>query len=149
MSKRARIEKARQTFLTLKSVWRSTALDRKNKIQIFNSNVKSVSAATRIRDRLGQCVTKTTSIRLQRHFHQLTAAFVGWLNTQDQMANSNDQRSRTEISGNESTNQEPIVQQICRRKWRWIEHTLRKPSSDITRQTIAHVEPEWEAANWL
>ena len=48
----------------------------------------------------------------------------------------------------EQTNQEPIAQRICRRKWRWIEHTLRKSSSDITRQTIARVGPEWEAVRW-
>ena len=49
----------------------------------------------------------------------------------------------------EQTNQEPITQQICRRKWRWIGHTLRKPSSDITLQAKAQVEPEWEAvASW-
>ncbi|CAH8873213.1 unnamed protein product [Trichobilharzia szidati] len=39
---KARIGKARQAFTTLKSVWRSTALSIKNKIRIFNSNVKSV-----------------------------------------------------------------------------------------------------------
>ncbi|CAH8865513.1 unnamed protein product [Trichobilharzia szidati] len=37
---KARIGKARQAFTTLKSVWRSTTLSIKNKIRIFNSNVK-------------------------------------------------------------------------------------------------------------
>nr|CAH8819931.1 unnamed protein product [Trichobilharzia regenti] len=57
-------------------------------------------------------------------------------------------RSATGISGSESTQQEPIVKQICRKKWRWIGHTLRKPASDITRQAIARVEPGREAASW-
>ncbi|VDQ03900.1 unnamed protein product [Trichobilharzia regenti] len=47
----------------------------------------------------------------------------------------------------EPTHQEPIVKQIGRNKWRWIGHTLRKPSSDIPRQAIARVEPEREAAS--
>nr|CAH8839726.1 unnamed protein product [Trichobilharzia regenti] len=36
----------------------------------------------------------------------------------------------------ERTNQEPMGQQVYRNKWRWIGHTLRKPSSDITRQSL-------------
>ena len=34
------------------------------------------------------------------------------------------------------TNQDPIPQQIARREWRWIGHTLRKPAHDITRQAL-------------
>ncbi|KAK7113355.1 hypothetical protein V1264_012655 [Littorina saxatilis] len=32
--------------------------------------------------------------------------------------------------------QEPVNSQILRRKWGWIGHTLRKPTSSITRQTL-------------
>ncbi|CAH8654720.1 unnamed protein product [Heterobilharzia americana] len=39
---KARIGEVRQAFISLKSVWRSTALNTKNKIRIFNTNVKSV-----------------------------------------------------------------------------------------------------------
>jgi hypothetical protein len=37
---------------------------------------------------------------------------------------------------NPNPNQGPITQQIGRRKWRWIGHTLRKPSGDITRHAL-------------
>ena len=35
-----------------------------------------------------------------------------------------------------STAQEPIVQQIKRRKWRWLGHTLRKPEDKVTRRGL-------------
>ncbi|KAK3697595.1 hypothetical protein RRG08_033325 [Elysia crispata] len=36
----------------------------------------------------------------------------------------------------ERTGQEPIDKEIGRRKWRWIGHTLRKPTSSITRHAL-------------
>ena len=38
----ARIKKARQTFAILRPVWKSTAISSCTKVQMFNSNVKSV-----------------------------------------------------------------------------------------------------------
>ena len=35
-----------------------------------------------------------------------------------------------------STVQEPIVQQIKRRKWRWLGHTLRKSADNVTRRGL-------------
>jgi len=34
------------------------------------------------------------------------------------------------------TEQECIPAEIARRKWNWIGHTLRKPTSDTTRQAL-------------
>ena len=36
----------------------------------------------------------------------------------------------------ERTGQEPIDKEIGRRKWRWIDHTLRKPTRSITRHAL-------------
>ena len=36
----------------------------------------------------------------------------------------------------ERTGQEPIDKEIGRQKWRWIEHTLRKPTRSITRHAL-------------
>ena len=36
----------------------------------------------------------------------------------------------------ERVGQEPVAKQILRRKWGWIGHTLRKPTSSITRQAL-------------
>ena len=35
-----------------------------------------------------------------------------------------------------STAQEPIVQQIKRREWRWLGHTLKKPADNVTRRRL-------------
>ena len=134
MSKRAGIGKARQAFITLKSVWRSSALNMKNKIRIFNSSVKSVLLYGSETWR----VTKGTSQKLQTFINNCLRSILK-IRWPKNVANRDLW---------ERTNQEPITQQICRRKWRWIGHTLRKSSSDITRQAIARVEPEWEAASW-
>ena len=36
----------------------------------------------------------------------------------------------------ERTGQQPIEQEIQKRKWRWLGHTLRKPRESITRQVL-------------
>ena len=36
----------------------------------------------------------------------------------------------------ERVGQEQVEIQILRRKWRWIDHTLRKPANSITRQAL-------------
>jgi len=40
------------------------------------------------------------------------------------------------ISNTELWNQQPINEEILKRKWGWIGHTLRKPVSNITRQAL-------------
>nr|CAH8838004.1 unnamed protein product [Trichobilharzia regenti] len=119
---KARIGKARQAFITLKSVWRSTAISIKNKIRIFNSNVKSVLLYGSETWR----VIKSISNKLQTFINNCLRSILKI-------------RWPEKISNRdlwERTNQEPIVKQIGRKKWRWIGHTLRKPSSDITRQAL-------------
>lgn len=34
------------------------------------------------------------------------------------------------------TGKEPLVSQIVRRNWRWIRHTLQKPSNNVTQQAL-------------
>jgi hypothetical protein len=36
----------------------------------------------------------------------------------------------------QKTNQPPVEEELKRRKWRWIGHTLRKPKHNITRQAL-------------
>ncbi|VDP38070.1 unnamed protein product [Schistosoma margrebowiei] len=42
----------------------------------------------------------------------------------------------------ERTNQLPAEEEIRKRRWKWIEHTLRKSSNYITRQALTR-NPEW------
>ena len=118
----ARINKARHAFAMLRPVWKSTSLSKRNKLRIFNSNVKSVLlyGSETWRE------TKTLSIKLQTFVNKCLRQILNirWPET---------------ISNKDlwqQTNQDPIPQQIARRKWRWVGHTLRKPTNDITRQAL-------------
>ena len=120
---KARIGKARTAFQLLKKVWASSALSKETKVRIFNSNVKSVlfygSETWR--------TTKTNRNKIQTFINSCLRKIlkIFWPNT-----------IRNEDLW-ERTKQEPAETQILRRKWNWIGHTLRKPSSNIARQALS------------
>ena len=119
---KARTGKARHAFITLRPVWRSTAISTRNKLRIFNSNVKSVLLYGSETWR----VTNTLSSKLQTFINSCLRYILNI-------------RWPEKISNRElwqRTNQDPITQQIARRKWRWIGHTLRKAPGDITRHAL-------------
>ena len=118
----ARIGKARTAFAILRPVWRSQVISRKTKLRIFNTNVKSVL-------RYGSetwRATKETSRRLQSFVNRCLRSIMGihW----------------PEVIMNEElwerAQQERIDTQIRRREWGWIGHTLREPTSNITRHAL-------------
>ena len=117
-----RINKARHAFSTLRPIWRSTALSLRNKIRIFNTNLKSVLLYGLETWR----VTKTNTHKLQTFTNRcLRNIFnITW----------------PEVASNEQlwdkTKQTPTETEIRKRKWGWIGHTLRKPASNITRQAL-------------
>ena len=110
-----RIGKARQAFINLNSIWKSSAI---RKTRIFNTNVKSFllygSETWRVKKRISNRLPSLSPYWRSN----------GW----------------TERISNKKlwdrTNQEPITQIICRRKWRWIGHCLRRPLNDITRKAL-------------
>ncbi|XP_061195301.1 uncharacterized protein LOC133203547 [Saccostrea echinata] len=118
---KARI-KARHVFITLKPVWKSTALSTPIKLRIYNTNVKSVLLYGSETWR----VTNTTSNKLQTFANRCLRHILN-IRWPENINNKNLW---------ETTNQDPITKQITRRKWRWIGHTLRKPSGDITRHAL-------------
>ena len=119
---KARIGKARHAFITLAPVWRSTALSIRNKLRIFNTNVKAVLLYGSETWR----VTNTLSNKLQTFVNGCLRNIlkIRWT---EKVKNTDLWRR---------TNQDPLEQLIARRKWRWIGHTLRKPPQDITRQAL-------------
>ena len=119
---KARIGKARHAFITLRPVWRSTAISTRNKLRIFNSNVKSVLLYGSETWR----VTNTISNKVQTFINSCLRYIFG-IRWPERISNR-DLWQRA--------NQDPITQQIARRKWRWIGHTLRKPPGDITRHAL-------------
>ncbi|VDP17507.1 unnamed protein product [Schistosoma margrebowiei] len=112
---RARIGKARAAYLQLRNVWKSKQLSTNTKVRIFNTNVKTVllygaEAIQKIQVFINSCLRKI----LQIH----------WPDT---------------ISNNqlwERTNQIPVEEEIRKKRWKWIGHTLRKAPNCVTRQAL-------------
>ena len=118
----ARIGKAQAAFAVLNKIWRSKEIRMKTKLKIFNSNVKAVLL-------YGSETWKTTDAlqkKIQSFINRCMRRILGiwWPN-----------RIRNEDLW-ERTGQEKIQNQIAIRKWRWIGHTLRKPTDNITRQAL-------------
>ena len=119
---RAQIGKARASFLQLKTVWKSNKLRTKTKIRIFNSNVKSVllygaetwrmtkATLNKIQTFINSCLRQILKIRWPEKLSNKTL----W----------------------ERTNQSLVEEDITRRRWGWLGHTLRKPATNITHQAL-------------
>ena len=119
---KTRIGKARAAFIALKNIWRSNLITSRTKIRLFNSNVKSALLYGAETWR----TTKTTIKRVQTFINSCLRRIlkIHWPNT----------ISNADLW--ERTNQVPAEEEIRRRRWRWIRHTLRKPSTNITRQAL-------------
>jgi len=122
-----RIGKATTAFKLLAPVWRSRTISIKTKLKLFNSNVKSVL--------LYACETwRTTKAgihRLQTFVNRCLRSILH-IRWEDKISNT--------VLWNR-TSQERIEIQVLRRKWNWIGHTLRKPSSNITRHALRWSPP--------
>ena len=124
---KARIGKARHAFITLRPVWKSTNISTKTKLRIFNSNVKSVLLYGSETWR----VTKAISQKLQTFINSCLRQIYS-IRWPDKITNENLWKQ---------ANQDSIMTQISRRKWRWIGHTLRKQKEDINRKAL-HWNPQ-------
>ena len=119
---KARIGKARTAFAQLKKIWKSSIITRKTKMRLFNAIVMSVllygcqtwKTTSGIIKKLQTFVNKCLRIILKSRWYDLVSNKELW----------------------ERAAQAPIKQQIAKRKWRWIGHTLRKPAKCIARQAL-------------
>lgn len=117
-----RIIKATQAFGALDRIWRSSNISVRTKIKLFNSNVKSTLLYGCETWNLTCQEAQTIQSFVNRCLRRILKIF--WPNT---------------ISNDElwfKTRQPMIVQTIKLRKYGWIGHTLRKPSTDITRKAL-------------
>ena len=118
----ARVRKAQLAFITLNPVWRSPVIRSKTKLKIFNSNVKSVLLygsetwlmTDKLRSRLQTFINKCLR-KVLRIF------WPNWITNEELWS---------------TTNTKPIDEEIRRRKWKWLGHTLRKDPMSITRQSL-------------
>ena len=119
---KGRVGKARAAFTSLSKIWKDRHISRKTKVKLFNSNVKSVllygsetwsltkSCTRKLQTFINTCLRRIMKIHWKDKVHNTTL----W----------------------ESTGQIPIIDEIGRRRWRWIGHTLRKPAGTITRHAL-------------
>ena len=119
---KARITKARFAFTTLRPIWRSTNLQLRTKLRLFNTNVKSVLLYGSETWRLTKGLEHKIQVFINSCLRQILR--IRW---PDKITNE-DLWDRT--------NQRPVGTTIRTRKWKWIGHTLRKESGNITRQAL-------------
>ncbi|XP_037300014.1 uncharacterized protein LOC119190875 [Manduca sexta] len=118
----SRIAKSRAIYAQLRPVWQSRKLTKRVKLKIFRSNVKTVL--------LYGCetwkVTKDISHRLQVFVNRCLRRVldVYW---PEKISNVDLWKRCGETA---------IDQQIKRRKWKWIGHTLRRDPEHIPRQAL-------------
>ena len=94
----------------------------RTKLGIFNSNMKSVLLYGRETWRTTQTLQQKNQIFFNTCLRRIYK--IQW---QEKIGNEDLW---------ESMGQEPVAKQILRRKWGWIEHTLRKPASSTTHQAL-------------
>ncbi|VDP27035.1 unnamed protein product [Schistosoma margrebowiei] len=119
---KARIGEARIAFLQLKNIWNSKQLSTNIKVRIFNTNVKAVLLYGAETWR-----TTTTTIKKVQVFINSCLRKILNIHWPDTISN---------ILLWERTNQLPAVEEIGKRRWKWIGHTLHKSSNCITRQAL-------------
>ncbi|VDO52788.1 unnamed protein product [Schistosoma margrebowiei] len=119
---KARIGKAKTAFLQLENIWNSKQPSTNIKVTIFNTNVKAVllygaetwrtaiTTIKRVQVFINSCLRKMLNI----HWSDIISNTLLW----------------------ERTNQLPAEEEIRKRRWKWIGHTLRKSSNCITRQAL-------------
>ena len=117
-----RISKARVAFHLLRNVWKSKVIGETTKIRLFNTNVKSVLLHGAETWR----INKTTLIRIQTFVNYCLRRIIR-IHWMDRVSNKDlwDRTHRAQIEI-----------EILKRRWGWLGHTLRKPSTNITRQVL-------------
>ncbi|VDP28812.1 unnamed protein product [Schistosoma margrebowiei] len=119
---KARIDKAKAALLQLKNIWNSKQLSTNIKVTIFNMNVKAVLL-------YGAEIWRTTTTTIKKVQALINGCLHKILNIHwpDTISNS---------LLRERINQLPAEEEIRKRRWKWIGHTLRKSSNCITRQAL-------------
>ncbi|VDP32253.1 unnamed protein product [Schistosoma margrebowiei] len=119
---KVRIGKATIAFPQLKNMWNSKQFSTNIKVLIFNTKFKAVllygaetwTATTTTIKKLQVFINGCLSMILNIHWPDTISKSSLW----------------------ERTNQLPADEEMRERRWKWIEHTLRKSSNCITRQAL-------------
>ena len=112
----------------LRKIWSAKQIKTNTKLRIFNSNFKE--AVLRYGSETWRSTPKTLN-RIQTFINKCLRRILH-LKWTDKISNTTLWKM---------TKQLPIENEIKKRKWRWIGHSLRKPQNTITRQAITWNPP--------
>ena len=118
----ARINKARQAFYRLHSIWRTSAINKQTKIRVFNTCVVPVLLYGAETWRVARSTTHKLQVFVNKCLRRIQKIF--WPNKV-----SNEELWRI-------CNTRRIDTVIKQRKWSWIGHTLRKGNDDIAKRAL-------------
>lgn len=116
------VRKAEVAFAQLRTVWNSKIIHWKTKVRIFNSNVKSVLLYACETWPITEEITRRIQCFINRKLRIIRRVF--W-----------PQRMSTHELWTSCHQMKP-VNEVKKRKWGWIGHTLRKPVDEICRKAL-------------
>ena len=119
---KSRIGKATAAFKILRPIWTSQVISVKIKLRIYNTNVKSILLYAGETWRITKALTHKVQTSVNRCLRAIL--HIKW---QDKITNKEIWRR---------TRQAQAEAQIKRRKWDWLSHTLRKPTSSVVRHAL-------------
>lgn len=122
-----RIRLASAAFGSLREIWSSSNINRRLKLQIYTSNVKSVLLYGCETWKVTKSVTNQLQVFANRCLRNICGIFYPNIISNEDLYRQ--------------TNQSPIAKEIGLRKWNWVGHTLRKLPNDITRQALSWNPP--------
>ncbi|VDP52749.1 unnamed protein product [Schistosoma curassoni] len=119
---KAWIGKARAAYLQLKNIWNSKQLSTTTKVRIFNTNVNTVLLYGAETWRTMKAIIQKIQMFINNCLRKILR--ICWPDT---------------ISNNqlwERTKEIPVEEEIKKKCWKWIGHTLRKAPNCVTRQVL-------------
>ncbi|VDO87014.1 unnamed protein product [Schistosoma margrebowiei] len=119
---KTRIDKARTAYLQLKNIWNSKQLSTNTKVRIFNTNVNTVLLYGAETWRTTKAIIQKKQVFFNSCLRKILQ--IRWPDT---------------ISNNvlwERLNQIPAEEEIRKKRWKWIGHTLREAPNCVTRQVL-------------
>ena len=113
---------AQHVFVCLKNIWRARNISLKTKMRIFNASVKTVLLYGSETWKSTKGITSGLQAFVNRKLRYI--AGIWW----PQKIKNEDLLKLTK--------QEKLVVTITRQKWKWIGHTLKKPTNSTTRRAL-------------
>jgi len=120
----ARLGKARLAFRAVDKLWTSQIFGRAMKVKTFNSNVKA--KAVLLYASQSWTVTQMTVDRIQVFINKCLRRILN-IHWPDRITNKELWKK---------TSKQPVLEQLRRRKWNRIRHTLRRSDNSIAKQVL-------------